>query len=341
MKKVSRENLDALFAAIAEAKKLYLPVADGTDEKRGAKYSVWTPEAKYAAEAVNTVRSAKDFFFPQVENMVNFKVNGKKIEVGDIRTECEDFVIFGVRGCDAKSFEILDRVFLVDPRDEFYASRRAHGIVVTLACGEPEESCFCTNFGVNPANPGGDVTAWIVGEEMFLQANTEKGEKLIAELDEADKKAAEDEQARISEIAQKLPLNGLNLEGFDGEHLMEKFNDPKWESLSRACLGCGTCTFVCPTCQCYDIRDFDNGKSVTRYRCWDSCMYSDFTLMAAENSRHTQLQRYRQRFMHKLVYFPANNEGVYSCVGCGRCVEKCPQGLNIVRVIKALGVNEK
>ena len=139
----------------------------------------------------------------------------------------------------------------------------------------------------------------------------------------------------------KLPLNNLNLEGFDGEHLIEKFNDPKWEGLSRACLGCGTCTFVCPTCQCYDIRDFDNGKSVTRYRCWDSCMYSDFTLMAAENSRHTQLQRYRQRFMHKLVYFPANNEGIYSCVGCGRCVEKCPQGLNIVRVIKALGVNEK
>ena len=292
-------------------------------------------------DALKTVKSAKDVFFPQVENLLKFRVEGKSIEINQAPLCEEDFVIFGVRGCDAKSFEILDRVFLVDPRDEFYAARRAHGIVVTLACGEPEESCFCTNFGVNPANPGGDVTAWIVGEEMFLQANTEKGEKLIAELDEADAKAAEDEQARISEIAQKLPLNGLNLEGFDGEHLMEKFNDPKWESLSRACLGCGTCTFVCPTCQCYDIRDFDNGKSVTRYRCWDSCMYSDFTLMAAENSRHTQLQRYRQRFMHKLVYFPANNEGVYSCVGCGRCVEKCPQGLNIVRVIKALGVNEK
>ena len=77
MKKVSRENLDALFAAIAEAKKLYLPVADSTDEKRSAKYTVWTPKTKYASEAVNTVRSAKDFFFPQVENMVNFKVNGK------------------------------------------------------------------------------------------------------------------------------------------------------------------------------------------------------------------------------------------------------------------------
>ena len=337
MKKIAMASLNALFARIAADKKLYLPI-----EKAGkVDFYEWSEGENVRLDALKTVKSAKDVFFPQVENLLKFRVEGKSIEINQAPLCEEDFVIFGVRGCDAKSFEILDRVFLVDPRDEFYASRRAHGIVVTLACGEPEESCFCTNFGVNPAAPGGDVTAWIVGEEMFLQANTEKGEKLIAELDEADAKAAEDEQARISEIAQKLPLNGLNLEGFDGEHLMEKFNDPKWEGLSRACLGCGTCTFVCPTCQCYDIRDFDNGKSVTRYRCWDSCMYSDFTLMAAENSRHTQLQRYRQRFMHKLVYFPANNEGVYSCVGCGRCVEKCPQGLNIVRVIKALGVNEK
>ena len=337
MKKIAMASLNDLFERIAADKKLYLPI-----EKAGkVDFYEWNEGETVRLDALKTVKSAKDVFFPQVENLLKFRVEGKSIEINQAPLCEEDFVIFGVRGCDAKSFEILDRVFLVDPRDEFYASRRAHGIVVTLACGEPEESCFCTNFGVNPAAPGGDVTAWIVGEEMYLQANSEKGEKLIAELDEADAKAAEDEQARISEIAQKLPLNGLNLEGFDGEHLMEKFNDPRWEGLSRACLGCGTCTFVCPTCQCYDIRDFDNGKSVTRYRCWDSCMYSDFTLMAAENSRHTQLQRYRQRFMHKLVYFPANNEGVYSCVGCGRCVEKCPQGLNIVRVIKALGVNEK
>ncbi|MDO5324403.1 MAG: 4Fe-4S dicluster domain-containing protein [Clostridia bacterium] len=337
MKKIAMASLNALFARIAADKKLYLPI-----EKAGkVDFYEWSEGENVRLDALKTVKSAKDVFFPQVENLLKFRVEGKSIEINQAPLCEDDFVIFGVRGCDAKSFEILDRVFLVDPRDEFYASRRAHGIVVTLACGEPEESCFCTNFGVNPANPGGDVTAWIVGEEMYLQANTEKGEKLIAELDEADAKAAQDEQARITEIVGKLPLNNLNLEGFDGEHLMEKFNDPKWEGLSRACLGCGTCTFVCPTCQCYDIRDFDNGKSVTRYRCWDSCMYSDFTLMAAENSRHTQLQRYRQRFMHKLVYFPANNEGVYSCVGCGRCVEKCPQGLNIVRVIKALGVNEK
>ena len=102
------------------------------------------------------------------------------------------------------------------------------------------------------------------------------------------------------------------------------------------CLGCGTCTFVCPTCQCYDIRDFDTGNGVTRFRCWDSCMYSDFTLMASGNPRTSQLERFRQRFMHKLIYFPANNDGIYGCVGCGRCLSKCPISMNIVKVAKCL-----
>ena len=119
--------------------------------------------------------------------------------------------------------------------------------------------------------------------------------------------------------------------------LMEKFNAPEWKDLYQACLGCGTCTFVCPTCQCYDIRDFDTGHGIQRYRCWDSCMYSDFTMMAAGTNRKTQMERFRQRFMHKLVYFPANNEGMYSCVGCGRCVSKCPMHLHIAKVIRTLG----
>ncbi len=118
------------------------------------------------------------------------------------------------------------------------------------------------------------------------------------------------------------------------------FELPVWGKLSESCLGCGTCTFVCPTCQCYDIQDRDaKGGGVRRFRCWDSCMYSDFTLMAHGNPRTTQLQRFRQRFMHKLVYYPQNYDGAFSCVGCGRCVEKCPASLNIVKVMKTLNQN--
>ena len=340
MKKVSRENLDALFAAIAEAKKLYLPGADGTDEKRGVKYSVWTPEAKYAAEAVNTVRSAKDFFFPQVENMVNFKVNGKKIEVDDIRTECEDFVIFGVRACDAASFKILDSVYLSEPVDTYYQNRREHGVVMTMSCSKPSETCFCSVFGIDAAEPAGDVSCWLTDDAVLMQANTEKGEALLASLpmlEDAADDAAEESKAKTKAILEKLPLKNLSTDSFGGDKLMELFSSDKWASLSEACLGCGTCTFVCPTCQCYDIRDYDTGHGIQRFRCWDSCMYSDFTKTAGGQPRPTQLERFRQRFMHKLVYYPANNDGVFGCVGCGRCMKSCPISMNIVKVMKTLG----
>ena len=159
--------------------------------------------------------------------------------------------------------------------------------------------------------------------------------ELLQDADAADEEAVSKEKEAIRTIIEKLPSTHLSLEGWDGNATEEKFNSPVWNELYKPCLACGTCTFVCPICQCYDIKDYDTGHGVKRYRCWDSCMYSDFTLMAGGNNRTTQLQRFRQRFMHKLVYFPANNDGMYSCVGCGRCVEKCPEALNIVKVIKA------
>ena len=129
----------------------------------------------------------------------------------------------------------------------------------------------------------------------------------------------------------------LNLSAFGSDKTQTLFKRPEWQTLSESCLGCGTCTFVCPTCQCYDIQDFNGGKTVRRFRCWDSCMYSDFTQMSAGQPRPTQMERFRQRFLHKLVYFPDNNQGIFGCVGCGRCLRKCPAHMNIVKVVKTIG----
>ncbi len=337
MKKLSLNQLPALFAKISETQTLIAPV-----EFCGqVNYGVWTEDACLRLDALKTVKSPKGAFFPQVEEIVRFRMAGKNIDIKPADMLDESFVIFGVRACDARSFELLDRVFLADPADPFYAARRQHGTVVTLACNEPEETCFCTNFGIDAANPAGDVTSWIVGEEIYFRANTEKGERFVNGLEDAESEAPVAQlQQSIGKILEKLPLSDLDLTGFDGEHLMERFEDSRWGELASGCLGCGTCTFVCPTCQCYDVKDFDTGSDIQRYRCWDSCMFSDFTLMAHGTNRPTQTERFRQRFMHKLVYFPSNNEGLYSCVGCGRCLEKCPQSIHIVNVIKALGVKK-
>ena len=335
MLKISLSKIQELFAAIAADEALYIPA----DHAGQPEYMRWN-EGMAMSDALNTVRSAKDFFFPQTETLVDFKINGKKIDIVDPRTETEDFVVFGVRACDVRSFSILDRVFLVDPVDSYYANRREHGTIVSMACSRPAETCFCHSFGIDAAEPEGDAVCWKTEYSLYIRANTEKGEKLIEKLrpmmEEADEAPVKAQQEKTREILGKLPLNSFTTEKFGGDVLLKVFNSEQWKSLSEACLGCGTCTFVCPTCQCYDIRDFDTGHGIQRFRCWDSCMYSDFTLMASGNPRTSQLERFRQRFMHKLVYFPANNDGIYGCVGCGRCLSKCPISMNIVKVAKCL-----
>lgn len=337
-KKVTAANTDKFFQAVAAKQSLYIP----TDREDGAAEFKKYEAGMKLSSALNTVRSAKDFFFPQTENLAAFKMEGKKIEVKDIREECGDFVIFGVRACDARSFDILDKVYLVDPVDSFYKNRRDHGTIITMACTQPSETCFCTAFGIDPTMPGGDVTAFPDGDGFFLMANTEKGEKLLADIDDLleddDAERLMNVQENTRNVLKKLPLAGLSTDSFGGERLNELFNSDKWAGLSESCIGCGTCTFVCPTCQCYDIRDFKTSDGIVRFRCWDSCMYSDFTKMAHGNPRVSQIERFRQRFMHKLVYFPANNNGEFGCVGCGRCLQKCPVSMNIVKVMKALEV---
>ena len=341
MYKIAKDNLSALFQKIAETQELYLPV-----ETCGqVNYGAWSQDADVNIDALKTVKSPKDAFFPQSENLYTCVKEDKKIEIKPEELKNQNFVIFGMKACDIKGVEVLDKVFLSDPVDSFYKARREHGTIVALACNEPEETCFCKVFGVDPADPKADVATWIVDGELAWNALTPKGEALteaVKELltdDSAVDAKVDSKKAEINDICSKLPYMDLSLEGWGAEVVDEKFDakfdSPVWEELYKPCLACGTCTFVCPTCQCYDIKDYDTGHGVERYRCWDSCMYSDFTMMAHGNNRNSQMQRFRQRFMHKLVYYPVNNDGMYSCVGCGRCVEKCPQSLNIVKVIKA------
>jgi heterodisulfide reductase subunit C len=335
MYKIARENLPALFRLIAESNELYLPC----NINGQVNFAAWDDDAEVDLDTLKTVKSPKDAFFPQSENLYTCKSVDKKLTIEPEELKNKDFVVFGMRGCDVQGVKVLDKVFLSDPVDSFYAARREHGIIVSMACHAPEETCFCKAFGIDASEPDGDVVLWIVDNDFYWKAFTEKGEKLTkaveALLESCDEDKVSEEKSAIKNVIDKLPYSNLSLEGWNGDALTEKFESDIWNDLYKGCLACGTCTFVCPTCQCYDIKDYDTGNGVKRYRCWDSCMYSDFTMMAHGNNRTSQMQRFRQRFMHKLVYFPANNDGMYSCVGCGRCVEKCPASLNIVKVIKA------
>lgn len=335
MYKISKDKLYALYAEIARVQTLFMPTKSGDQ----VNFNMWSEDSEPTLDTLNTSKSPKDVFFPQCEKLYTCIRDGKKISIKPKNPTEEAFVIFGMKGCDLKGIEVLDNVFLSDPIDSFYAARRKNGTIIAMACNEPEESCFCSVFGIDCASPTADVTVWNSEEYLYWMPISEKGAELtdlVSDLlEDSDEDNVDNIKQSIYSVSEKLPYSNLSLDGWDEVHLNEKFNSELWEKLYKPCLACGTCTFVCPTCQCYDIKDYDTGHGIQRYRCWDSCMYSDFTMMAHGNNRTSQMQRFRQRFMHKLVYFPANNHGLYSCVGCGRCLKKCPTSLNIVKVIKA------
>jgi formate hydrogenlyase subunit 6/NADH:ubiquinone oxidoreductase subunit I len=113
------------------------------------------------------------------------------------------------------------------------------------------------------------------------------------------------------------------------------FEDPIWNRLTESCIGCGACTYLCPTCHCFDIADEQHHYQGRRIRTWDSCQYPQFTRHASgHNPRPARKHRLRQRFMHKFSYTVEKSGDIY-CVGCGRCVVHCPVNLDIREVIRA------
>lgn len=343
MLSIAKDKIDSLFELIGSKQPLYLPVDNNSGK---ADFAKWQKGTKLS-EKLKTTRSAKDFFFPKTEHLVSYEMSGKEVKVVDPRKDVGDFVIFGVRACDARGFTAIDNVYLnMNPVDSYYKNRREHGTVIVLACNEPAKTCFCSTFGINAslAKPAGDVSCWLADGKYYFEANTDKGKAFVenakSALEDADTSAVEACRKDIAEKVEKLPFAHLDLSKFQGKDMLKIFNSKIWDKVSEPCVGCGTCTYVCPTCMCFDVRDFATSNGVRQIRCWDSCMYNDFTQMAAENPRHTQKERSRQRFMHKLMYYPMAHDGMFSCVGCGRCVENCPVNMNIVKVIKAINESD-
>src|SRR5574344_480606 len=130
------QKLDSLFESIGTRQPLYIP-QDNTSGR--ADFARWTKGATLST-ALKTVRSAKDFFFPKTEPLVNFKISGKTIEVDDSRKAVEECVIIGVRACEEARFAIVAAVYLRQPPvHTYYKNTRPHSPVITLACTEPAQ----------------------------------------------------------------------------------------------------------------------------------------------------------------------------------------------------------
>lgn len=290
----------------------------------------------------NSFLPPKDLFFPQMDVLYKYNVMEQN---GAIREEVHSEkpkAIFGIRNCDLKSMQLLDIIFLSgDFEDPAYRARRENTVLIAVNCTKPHPTCFCTSLGIDVQGGYGSDLVFIELEqkrgekdekfygldlEYGIEARTPKGEEILNKLQDylsdTPKKAAPFQECTIN-----FKTDGI------GRKIQKMFEHPLWSKLSKRCLGCGICTYVCPTCHCFDIQGKNKGEEGLKYRCWDSCMFSDYTLMAGgHNPRPTKMERFRNRFLHKIWYFK-ERYGEFLCTGCGRCLAKCPVHLDISYVI--------
>jgi sulfhydrogenase subunit beta (sulfur reductase) len=248
-------------------------------------------------------------------------------------------IVFGVRPCDARGMLAIDALFLdKEPTDGPYGRHRAATTLIGLACPQQWESCFCTVVGGAPNGTEGlDILLTKVAggpdeaAGYAVQVLSDKGETVAADL------PGEERDVDLPEPTLTEGLPTLR----SSDEWQTRFSDPFWQRVSERCLSCRTCTFVCPTCRCFDVRDEvvtrRPGEQVyERLRAWDACTSAAYRRIAGgHDSRPTQEHRLRNRFYCKFMYYP-EDFGPLGCVGCGRCIDACPVNIDILEVIAAV-----
>ncbi len=335
--KIDKDNWAEGLKQLAESYRLFGPVKESDFHN----FKQLEPGQLPDLSCLNTRLSPKSIIYPQSEVMFEYSLDENKEDHHILKEVDKDYspqVVIGIRPCDAKAFELVRLNFdTAEYKDPYWLKACEATTLVGLACASPCSSCFCTTAGCGPYHEDGlDLLLIDNGNQYWAKIISAKGEAFAAA---AGWNAALDEKTALKDIAVKQKTAEDKISAFvktDNLRQIETnelYNAPFWEEVSFSCINCGTCTYVCPTCWCFDIQDENRGSQGCRMRNWDSCMYALFTLHGSgHNPRGTKLHRVRQRFMHKLKYYVDKYDTGIQCVGCGRCVRYCPVNIDIRRV---------
>lgn len=338
MKKTAINKISDLAAQLLGKGTLVAPVK----EDAGFNFREISDAKQVDLNFYNTLTSPKSTFFPQTEDFVRYDKNKSILDVECVDLNLKPVFLFGVRPCDAKSFEIMDIHFsgtgAVDP----YWKKRREATTIFGYAFDPRKPAdpadFYSTLNIGAADPGGsDIFMMKKGDDLLLKAITPKGESLLPSLSSLDDASA-DEQKYFDDTVTAGSSFKTRFSCVDDQVIAKKLEDiflktEFWEKISDACLSCGACTFVCPTCYCFDICDETLFSKGVRRRVWDACMFTDFTLEASGHNPRTKVyQRLRQKICHKYS-FHVRKYGVISCVGCGRCTRNCPVNIDIFSIV--------
>jgi len=265
-------------------------------------------------------------------------------------------VMIGARGCDLVALRILDQVFLEgDFLDPFYAARREATKIFSVDCIQADPVCFCTLVDGVPYPTGGfDLNFSPLEGGYVVEIGSDWAKELAVDQRQLFQPATE-QQLRDRDDARRQMTEALQEQNQEfavrrsfPEIVKGVMDLPAWKQECGACVECGACSLVCPTCHCfmlYDQPSADEAGPHERVRSWDSCVFATYSRMAGPpgmkpSARPELRTRFENRYLHKFVWFEENLHCL-GCVGCGRCVEACLGGVDIRQVLKRMEESEQ
>ncbi len=237
-------------------------------------------------------------------------------------------ILLGVHPDDMYAIKLLDAVFTTSLVDTNYFTHRSAMTIIGVDNLHPWRYSFAASMGTVIPPPIFDLWLSDLGERYIIEVASTKGNNLLDKyfkVDEPSEAQVNQRNKLRHELLQKYELS-LEISPQEIPSILERaWSHPMWAELGRKCFSCGSCTMVCPTCICFDVRDGIelNMKISDRDRYWDSCMFQAFSLVASgENFRPTGTDRLRHRLYRKGKYM-LERWGELGCVGCGRCIHAC------------------